>query len=177
MYKIYYLRYEDEIIYVGLTTQDLKIRKGQGYKYIPHYKDCDIFLIEETDDRSRERFWIDEYKNLGYNLINKNKGEGLDRKEYHRNWEVNNKEKVKLYRTPERKSVWNKSYSDSNKDKLKKSRKEYYEANKEQISIKGKAYREDNKGRISARSKEYYQKNKERIKQMSREYYQKNKEI
>jgi hypothetical protein len=119
-YKIYHLKYKGEIIYVGRTTNDLKDRKAKGYHFNLELKkiekDCKIELIEETNDISRERFWIKNYLEIGYNLLNKKKGDGLDR----------NSEEFKEY----------------NKNKVKN----YYVKNKELISIKMKKKYKEKKG-------------------------------
>lgn len=73
-YKIYKLVYNNQIVYIGRTTQKLNRRFSNGYKFIPFWKDCSIELIEITEDLSRERYWIDYYKNEGIELYNIQKG-------------------------------------------------------------------------------------------------------
>ena len=62
-YKIYKLVYNNEVIYVGYTKRELKVRFNDNHPNIPIKikKESSIELIEETDDRSRERFWIKHY--------------------------------------------------------------------------------------------------------------------
>ena len=38
-------------------------------------KQCEIELIEETNDVSRERYWIDYYTELGFDLLNRRGGD------------------------------------------------------------------------------------------------------
>jgi hypothetical protein len=67
MYKVYKLVKDGNVVYVGVTKLELRRRKSVGYRNntnglhsIRH--ECEIILIEETDDVSRERYWIDFYK-------------------------------------------------------------------------------------------------------------------
>jgi len=84
MNKIYKLVYNGVVVYVGKTKLTLNQRKRNRYRKNPAvqaiYKDCDIELIEETSDVSRERYWIEQYKDT---LLNIEKGDtGLSEKEY-----------------------------------------------------------------------------------------------
>lgn len=78
MIKIYKLIYNNEIVYVGKTKlKYLSTRKAQGYgNTVPFYRDCSIELIEETNDISRENYWIQRLKQEGHPLLNKNGGHG-----------------------------------------------------------------------------------------------------
>jgi hypothetical protein len=74
--KIYKLIFEEKIIYIGSTKQKLLCRrKAIGYPKIPKeiWKKANIELIEETSNKRREDYWINYYKNKGYNLYNINK--------------------------------------------------------------------------------------------------------
>lgn len=74
MYKIYKLVYNDQVIYVGSTTQKhLSQRKALGYPKIPKeiWKKSSIQLIEETGEKSKEDFWMDYYREMGCELYNK----------------------------------------------------------------------------------------------------------
>lgn len=98
MYKIYKLIWNNRVVYVGQTTQSLIRRKSSGYKgtCVEHiYKECSIELIEETDDVSRERYWIDFYRNEVLNILD---GNGFDKKEYLNKWESENKKNREQYR-------------------------------------------------------------------------------
>lgn len=139
-YKIYKLIHKDlGVVYVGRTKLELEIRKNQG-RYRSNlelhkiYKECSIELIEETNDVSRERYWIDEFSK-SYNLLNKRRGDtGLSRSQ--------------------RMKVYNKE----NSDLLKEKKREYTENNKERI----KEYQASNKERISQKNKEWNLKNREK---------------
>ena len=76
----------------------------------------------------------------------------INRKEYIKEYRINNKEKIK---------EWSKEYREKNQEKIKEWSKEYREKNKDKISIKAKEWYEDNKDKV----KENYQKNKEKIKE------------
>lgn len=76
MYKIYLIINVEtkDIVYVGKTKGTLKRRFSGKHSFDKSL--CDIKLIEETDEVGRERYWIEYYKNLGFNLYNKNNGDG-----------------------------------------------------------------------------------------------------
>ena len=157
MTKIYKLIHNGEIVYVGQTKRRLlSHRKCRGYgNTIPFYKDCLIELIEETDDVSREKYWIDKLRSEGHPLLNKRDGDtGLDLKEYQKEHYQKNKEKIKEY---------NKEYKEKNKEYereyQKEYQKEYYEKNKEKI----KEYNEKNKEKMKEYFKEYYLKRKDKV--------------
>lgn len=116
-YKIYKLIFDNKVIYVGRTIMDLERRKSRKYKFIPFHRSCNIELIEETYDVSRERHWIQYYKDLGFELLNKYKGDGLDVKEYR----DSHKEIMKEYRN-------------KNKDEYIKYQKEYRKRKKEKLN-------------------------------------------
>ena len=138
-YKIYKLIYQGEIVYVGRTMRSLKERKKSGYKGTcvqDISDDCVMELIEETNDVSREKYWIDEIKKTS-NLLNKRGGNtGLSDKEWRKNnkelirqldkeWRKNNKESLKI-----RRKEYNKEYSEKNKDRLKEYYKTRYQKKK-----------------------------------------------
>lgn len=150
IYKIYKLILNDEIVYIGKTKRTLKQRKNNGY-INEILNDADIELIEETDDASRERYWINYYLDKGAKLLNIKKGDGLDHKQYVKEYRENNKENLKEYM---------KEYKEKNKEHLKEYLKNYRENNKDYY----KEYREKNKDYLKEYSKkhwkEYYEKNK-----------------
>ncbi len=116
MKKIYRLEYKGEVVYVGQTIQKLNLRKNIGYKYIPFWKECDIVLIEETDDVTREQFWMDYYRGKGCKLYNKISGyTGLTAKEYsdkhNKIYCENNKEDIK---ERNRDDYWKRKYKKLN---------------------------------------------------------------
>ena len=133
-YKIYKLLINDIVIYIGQTITSLRKRKLGWYPNIPNeiLKQSKIEIIEETDDLSRERYWIKYYRDLGCELYNRNNGSGLDYKEYR----VINKESIKLnLRKSRLKNI------DSNKDKKKEYMKNYRILNKEKLKEYKKEYR------------------------------------
>jgi hypothetical protein len=122
-YKIYKLEYNDEVIYVGQTKQELKARKKGKYNHIPIQikKDSLIILIEETDDIGREDYWVNYYKELGCSLYNKNngnKGYSYNSLEYR----LNNKDKILIQQKENR---------INNKERIKESHRKYYMKNRE----------------------------------------------
>ena len=95
-YKVYKLIYNDVIVYVGITTKTLEERKKNRYRRmsVAHIaSDCKIELIEETDDKTRETFWIEFYSDT---VVNKRKAAGFDRRlynlEYTRKYRVDRKD-------------------------------------------------------------------------------------
>ncbi len=81
-YKIYKLIYNGIVQYVGRTTITLKQRKSAGYgKNTELFKSFNIELIEETDDISRERYWISYYRDINPNLFNIQSGDTFDKKD------------------------------------------------------------------------------------------------
>ncbi len=81
-YKIYKLVHNGLIVYVGITTKTLEERKKNRYRRmsVAHIaSDCKIELIEETDDKTRETFWIGFYSDT---VLNKRKAAGFDKKLY-----------------------------------------------------------------------------------------------
>lgn len=148
-YKIYKLVYYEEVIYVGKTELRLLcMRKAVGYPLIPIEVKQESFieLIEETDDITREDYWITYYRDLGCNLYNKIRGSGV----------YNKKERSKEYY--ENNKQTSKEYYEKNKDKIKDRQKEFRKNNKEKVKIYEKRYRDNNKEKI---------KEKRRIKKLS----------
>jgi len=161
MYLIYKLKYNNETIYIGQTKLTLKERKAAGYKHIPFFRECEIELIEETDDVSRERYWIEFYKNQGCNLYNKNGGDGVNIKEYQKEYQERyveeNKEKLLQYQKDYRnenkeyqkeyQKVYQKDYVKQNLNRRKEYYAEYRKKNKDRIALSNKKYREKNENK------------------------------
>lgn len=167
MYKIYKLIFNGCVVYIGQTKLSLKRRKGSGYgKYVPFYRECEIELIEETNDVSRERYWIEYYLSQGCPLLNILKGDGLDPNEARRNFIDRNKDYFKNYS-----ENYSKKYYEENKEKIILKSKKYYEENIEKRRLYNKKYYEENKEIIDVKSKEYNEKNKEKLKEYRRKYY------
>jgi hypothetical protein len=150
MIKIYKLIHNGQIVYVGKTKlKYLSNRKASGYgNTIPFFKECTIELIEETDDITKENYWIERLKDEGHPILNRRSGDtGLDNKE----WRENNKEYIKEYM-----KEWYQNNKDKNKDKNKEYQKEWYQNNKEKKRQYLKEWRQKNK----EKSKEYREKKK-----------------
>lgn len=83
MFKIYALTYNNVICYIGQTKLSLSRRFAGKHYGIPYNKkDMNIFLIEETDDVTRERYWIDLFTKHDIQLLNKRGGNlGIANKE------------------------------------------------------------------------------------------------
>ena len=144
MVKIYKLIYKGDIVYVGKTTQRLERRKAAGYgNTLPFFKECLIELIEETNDVSRERYWIERLRSEGHTLLNKEAGDGFDRVKYNKETYEKNKEKRKEY--------------------FKEYRKEYYEKNREKMKEYYHNNKENNKDKKREYDREYRLKNKLKI--------------
>jgi len=109
MYKIY--RIIDNTngnIYIGITTQTLKrrlsdheLRRECSSRDIIKNGDYRIELIEETDDKTRERYWIENTECVNKNIP------GRTQKEYNKEYRKNNKNKY---------VEWNKNNKDYNKN-------------------------------------------------------------
>ncbi len=86
LHHIYKLVHKGQVVYVGKTINTL-IQRFRLHKCKPSepLKDiidqCEIELIESTTDVSRERYWINHYKELGCNLCNQRPGDGRTREE------------------------------------------------------------------------------------------------
>lgn len=135
-YKIYKLINLDtnEIIYVGITKKSLGSRRSKHINYMKSYdiENFGIKLIEETDDNSRESYWIKYYKDNGYKLLNKNNG-------------IKNKEKEKKIR---KRLFCAKKYYLDNKEKIDNNNKEYQEKNKERLKEYRKNYYKEYRKKI-----------------------------
>ncbi len=167
MYKIYKLVFRGEVVYVGRTKQSLEKRKKGGYaSTVPFYKECEIELIEETDDVSRERYWIEYFTNLQCPLLNRTKGDGLDYKEHSRKFREENREYFRNYHRE-----YIKTYYEENKERITELRKKYAEENKEKIKEYHKSYYEKNKEELNENAKKYNEENLEKLREYRRNYY------
>lgn len=104
-YKIYKLLLDEQVVYVGRTKTSLMKRKSAGYNHTGYgelLKQSTIELIEETDDVSRERYWIKYYRDLGINLLNKYNGDGFDKKKWNDNYYLTLKEYHRNYKNSEK---------------------------------------------------------------------------
>lgn len=124
MYKIYKLVLNGVPIYIGKTKElYYSVRRAKGYPSNQEVqsviKECEYVTIEETDDASRERYWIDEYRKMGFKLFNKRRGDGItkeEKKELVKNWHKENADYMKAV---------TKKWREENKDKFNSYRAEY----------------------------------------------------
>jgi hypothetical protein len=74
MYKIYVLEENKKVIYVGITTNNLNNRLGAHVRKKHLSNKTQIKLIEENvsieDISERESYWINFYKDNGFQLLN-----------------------------------------------------------------------------------------------------------
>ena len=95
-------------VYVGKTKQKLLSARLSGHRNRKNCRAYDIIqngdyfieLIEETEDETRERYWIENSDNC----INKNIPCRTEEevKRYRKEWNLKNKEKLRAYhKTPE----------------------------------------------------------------------------
>ena len=116
-------------IYIGKTTQTLKKRLTQHKSHkncmareIIKNGDYKIELIEETEDETRERYWIENTE-----CVNK-----MFPGRKHKEWYLLNKDRV---------ISKSKTQYENNRDEILKIRKEYYESNIDKIKEYNKAKR------------------------------------
>lgn len=131
MIKIYKLVKDGKIVYVGKTKLSLSRRKGGAYYCMDKdfVSKCDIELIEETNDVSRERYWIEYYIKKGYELKNKRNGD-YDEESRRYSRRINTSKQKKRGRpktnTKEDVSKKKKEWYEKNKDRINKQRREQY---------------------------------------------------
>jgi len=105
------------------------------------YKELDeVFSFNKVEWKPLESYWIEQFRQWGFTLENKNKGGGglqgfrtqKETKQINlqsvKNWQANNKEKLKQYAL-------------TNKKKLVEYDKQYYLTNKEKKAEYNKQYR------------------------------------
>jgi hypothetical protein len=141
MVKIYRLVKDDKVVYVGKTRLTLTRRKSLGfYKMDREFsKSCEIELIEESNDVSRERYWIDYYIKLGFDLFNRRGGDMSEKQRKQRKLipkELHKKNGRKKIRYEEYWKNYKKEYYEKNKDEINKRRREEYSKNPEKRYIK-----------------------------------------
>ena len=166
-------------IYIGLTIRTLKERLNHH----KHQLDCvsrdiikngdyKIELIEETTDKSRERYWIENTECINKVIPGRTGKEyRQDTKEqwapYYQNYRDTHKEENLIYQ---------RQYRIDNKEELSAQRKEYRNNNKEKIALQKKKQYEKNKEKIAERRRIEYEKNRDRFLAEKKEYYEKHKE-
>jgi hypothetical protein len=103
-----------------------------------------------------------------------------ERKEYHRNWYLKNRERVlknqKEYNEKNRDKVKAgiRKWRDKNSEKVKVQVKQYYENNKVRMDEYYKSYRLENKDKIAENNKRLYENNRERKLQKGKEWSRNN---
>jgi hypothetical protein len=152
-YKIYKLVLDGEVVYVGITTyKKLSQRKNRHNcaDTFERVRESEIELIEITNDKSRERFWIDYYLNKDCKLFNKTKGNGFNSQGYYEENKEDIIENAKKYYKENKEEIieYRKKYQQENKDKVNQYNREYYERKKEEKRIYYKKYREQNKQKL-----------------------------
>jgi len=132
--------------YIG-KTKNLNKRKSD---HKPRFGGWDYNIIDSVNsfDKSEwkplESYWIEQFRQWGYNLANKNKaGSGKDgfrteeeKKQIWKQWYLNNREKELEYHQQQRlvNPEYNKQYHLANKEKWKGYNKKYHSTNKEKIN-------------------------------------------
>ena len=125
MYKIYCINHISGLCYIGKTKQSLKKRLWKHRKardlgqYCSSQKldldNCEMILLEECEKdiaSEREQYWMERYPNR----VNDRNAIFGSKKEYMKQYAINNKERRKQYY---------KQYSINNKEKRKLYDKQY----------------------------------------------------
>lgn len=145
MYSIYKLVHNNKVVYVGRTKMTLERRRGVGYRWNKELQsilnECSMELLETTEDKNREKYWIKYHRDIGCKLFNQ---EALyNNKEYCRKYYGDNKDYFK-------------KWQQENKDKIKISNKKSHEKNRENFLLGKKIWREKNREHIREKRREYY---------------------
>jgi hypothetical protein len=144
IYKLWSPQGTEEEVYYGSTIEDLRKRKSK-HKYskvcksnilFEKYDDVRIEVIEEYPCNSKAELNKKEGEYIRNNKCLNKRIEGRTKKEYQKEYNEINKEKI-----AERK----KKYNEINKEKIAETKKKYKEQNKEYLKEKNKEYREKNK--------------------------------
>jgi len=160
--KIYKIcSFQTDLIYIGSTTQplskrlvkhrdDYKNNRGTTSKEILQYPDAQIILLESVNCENKDELHAIERRYIeNNNCCNKNIPTRTQKE-----WNIDNKEKIKEYQKEYQKE-YTKEYYEKNKDALKKHDKKYYEKNKDQIRERHKKYSEINKEQRLKNQKQY----------------------
>tara|TARA_R110002096_G_scaffold214431_1_gene402118 strand:- start:225 stop:839 length:615 start_codon:yes stop_codon:yes gene_type:complete len=171
-----------DMIYVGSCINTLTKRLNRhkskdnscSSKMIIELGEYSIVLVEQYKCENkmelvkREQYWIDYFKDNGYNVINKNSAYITEeqRKENDKKWNREHKEEIKEY---------NKIYKEEHKTERREYSKEYYSINKTERSEYSKKRYKENKELIKKRKQLYIDNNKEMISLRNKENYFMNK--
>ncbi len=186
--KIYKLWCPDnDLIYIGSTTQSLHQRLGGHKKNIKQTNACKSKLLFEASNEVKVEL-IEEYPCNNKMELNKREGEiirlnkcvnkrveGRTKKEY----QQDNKKEIKEYLKKNKEKIKEdkKEWYQINKEEIKENKKQYYQKNQEKLKLKYKIYHEKNKEDIKLREKKYRDANRDWINQKAREKYKLNKLI
>lgn len=109
---------------------------GTSFEVIKN-NNYEIRLLETCNQENksdRESFYIRNFDCVNKNIPNrKSKEYERTRKEYHKKWYEQNKEKIKQTISKDKKNEYNKKYYLQNKEKMLRYQKEYTDNNKEKI--------------------------------------------
>ena len=126
-----------------------------------------MIQIEEVNARNKrhlnqiEAKYIKDLKAELNSVIPQDIDGGLEKKEWHKEYEAKNAEKRKEYRAKNREK--NKEYRTKNREKLAEKQKEYYAKNAEKFAERRKEWYTKNREKLAEKKKEYYAKNVEKI--------------
>jgi hypothetical protein len=164
----------DELIYIGSTTQKLCVRfashkrdlknKNFSSKQVVSCSNCLITLIElfpcnsKEELLARERYYFDLY-----DCVNKLKPKLLEgeRKEYNKQWRIENADEIKEY---------NKQWRIENADEIKENQKQYRIENADEIKENQKQWYIDNANKKKEYNKQWRIENADKFKEINKEY-------
>ena len=161
IYKI--ISNQTDKIYIGSTAEkylsnrlrghrkDLNKWKNGKYCYVSSFKllkypDHKIILIENypCDDvyqlRTREQYWIDQYKDICVNIINAQREKDKEK--------ISNQKQEYYQKNREKFLEKAKVNAEKNRDKIIQYKKEYYQKNKNKLLEQYKEYREKNRDKF-----------------------------
>lgn len=142
IYKIVSPSHPD-LVYYGSTVNELYKRlnqhklpsNGTNSKLIMCYDDCKIILVENFSCNSRNELLAKEYEYILANECVNKMGKGFDKKEYRKEYYIENKEylieRMKEYRTEHKENI--KKYRTEHSTEIKEQRKKYYAETKDKI--------------------------------------------
>lgn len=125
--------------YVGKTKwrgdfdTTIKWRKKGGWSF--DTSGMEFRELELTKDVSMERKWISFYRESGHPLNNKYKGDGIDRKEYSKQWRLKNPDYNKEYYAEWYKKNYPKESNKKRLNRVKRKLKDIIDVNK--LSVGG----------------------------------------
>jgi hypothetical protein len=136
-----------------------------------------MIQIEEVNARNKrhlnqiEAKYIKDLKAELNCVIPQDIDEGLDKKEWNKEYRAKNNEKIAKKRAEKEKEYYAK-----NREKIAERHKEYYAKNREKIAKKEREYRAKNCEKIAEKKREYRAKNAEKFAERHKQYRAKNRE-